>query len=861
MDSFDALLSEDLTDLFAVEQRCRRAGRLAMADRLVAHRATLLAGGAAALRSDAPLCWRTAPPLPQRAIWGHLGGVVAVEVDPDRTRLVSLGADRRLRVWEPDGRCVVDVEAEGAGLVLGGGLILVRRAGGEIRRWRHDGTPMAPLQMDGITDLALRDGQLTGLSEDGAWLSLAADGTILERVPLPEGRGGYKWRSGARLLSDGRVWVCISEEDPGGLYGPHEQWFEWSPASGAMECLRKPTPEPQLLGALVVHALPEGSLYLQPPGVPALPPGQHKSAVQVLGLTGAHLVSGGRHLQISDAETGAPIQTTEYHRDLDRLVLGREAVSLSRYVHQRVRAPTAKIWDQASWTCRATVSAGENYLAHVSASPDGRRLAWTDRETLYLAASKAPEAVKTTVLPRQPERDFFWAPDGSVLLLQLHGWALSAWDLVTQTRRILTFEVLRSAQFVLAADDAAVLADWSHYGFHILALDGRSLGGVPGRLTAWTFAAGDGARYGIAGMVTGGLLWLDFAQRRRGWLLKDAGRITLSTAAGQDAAWGAAQEVGLVDLAGRAVRWRRPLDGVSALAIGAEQVFVGDKHGAIVALSREDGTEERRWEAHAGRVCALAALPGGGLISGCEDGEIRRWPEGTRISEAGEGQKLYGFSVRGDHILLRMKEGQQLRRLSDGARLPLPAQMGRGRLVGQGTQAVSLDHIVQVEQVDPHTARRETLAAWGDWPPSRGSLPVAGALLRLEPDALVCRGGTPWRLPGCYRRLLWVSDDRIIVEAEDGRLRAVSASGAVCWEREGQGAWADLCTDGQQVLAVRAGVLLVLSAADGRELGCWRSLHRWTRGAVRGDRIAAGDDQGSVHRWTRRGGVEPPSSV
>ena len=857
MDAFDALLSSDLTDLFAVEQRLRREGALAVADRVVVHRAALLAGGASALKRGAPLTWLTAPPLPRRALWGHRGAVVAARADASGTRLVTLGADRRLRAWTPDGLCLVDLEAEGEGLALGGdGMILVLRSGGEVLCWSLDGTPRAPLRVEGLTQLALRDGQLTGLTEDDEWIALSPAGEVLRRVPLPEGRGSYCWRSGARLQVDGGVQVCISEDDPGGLYSPSESWFAWDPDTGEQTRLRKPTTAPTALGDLIVHAMPDGALYLQPPEVPPQPPPLHEGKVLVLGMTGDLLVSGGEgfrsHLQLSDLRTGAPLRQTERHRDLDRLVLGERAVSLGRYFHPHARAPTAKLWDLETGACQGTISAGGGYQARITASPDGRRLAWTDRQVLKLATTARPEQATDAALPWQWDRDLFWAPDGASLVVQLHGRAVSVWSLAAQTRQILTTEVLDSAQLALSADDAVVLTSWSHYRFHALRLDGRSIGGLPRGLTAWTFAAGEGGRYGIAGLVQGGLLWMDLVEQRKGLLIKQAGRITQSAAEGQEAVWASEEGVGLVDLPARAVRWRQRegLGEVHALAIGDAHVFAGCAQGRLTTLSRESGAILRQQAAHSDAIRALAVLPGGDVLSADARGALRRWPagggEGALVAELGS--SLYDFSVRGDRILLRTKDGQQLRRLSDWASLPLPPAMGRGLLVGEGDRVVSLDRIAQVMRFDCRSAQAEPLAAWGEWAPSRQTVPLDGALHRLEPGALVCRGPHPWRLPGAHRRLL-LAGDRLVVESSDGGLLAISRDGRVLWERPGAEPWVDIQADARSLLAVREGLLVVLSLADGAEVGRWHSGHRWQQGAVRGDRVAAGDEQGEVHLW------------
>ncbi|MFT5684927.1 MAG: WD40 repeat protein [Myxococcota bacterium] len=838
--------------LFAREQKLRAAGLPSSADFLVCHRHAILAGGEAALTGKTALRWQTQAPLPAVAIWGHSGSIVDAVVVADR--LVSLGADGAMRIWSADGRCQAEISIPGTALVAVAGGVLCARPDGSLEHRGLDGDLHHTLTGLPVGKIAGRGDGLIVLTSEAA-ICLDATGAEVSRHPLPGEDSTYTWRSDARLRRDGAVLIGTSEDYPGSLYGPQETWTLWDLSTNEQTRIPAPVEPPLILSGLHVHAMPDGHFRLQPPDIPPRPIPTHKGAVKVIGLTDRHLISGGEKLRFADATDGTERHRTVYQSGLHELAMGGAVVSINK--RDSPYPPVAKVWDPETGACLHTVTGGAAVRSAITTSPDATRLAWTDKKVLYLADTSAPEDTRTVPRPWQWNRAIFWSVDGESVLIQTRGMALCVWDLDAEARRILTIKLLDSADLGLSSDDAVVLSSWSFYQFHALRLDGTSIGGLSKGLTTGTFTAGTGGRFGIAGGLSGGVVWMDLVAGHSKVILDKAGMISKTAADGDEAIWGGDEGlgmdgcVGLVSLPDGVVRWTWREGAVCAVDIGGPHVVAGERGGFLVVLSRTDGTILHRWKAHEGECCAVTICSDGAILSGGQDGLVRCWqPDGSGgevLFE--EGRPVFGLHIRGDRLLIDGAGPHRLRQRGTWAELPLPARMGRALLVEDGHRAVSLDPIWRLDRIDVQTAAVEALHDWGDWDGAADLASRPGGLFVLRSGTLSQHGG--WSVSGDFKKL-WHSGDPLVVSSP-GALSAFSLDGEQLWRVALPGVVADLAVGAAHAVVVGEGFWILLKLSDGTVTDTWRTPNKWRKCALRNGRIAAGDEAGEVHLWSIEG--------
>ena len=316
----------------------------------------------------------------QRTLEGHTRWVTAVDISPDRRRVVSGSRDNTLRVWNlvsgeslhtleghedyveavaitPDGRQVVSGSVDKS-------LRVWDLASGECLRTLegHTGgvtavviTPDGRQVVSGSWDNTLRVWDLAS----GECLR-TLEGHKLEVVAVAITPDGRQVISGS-LDGTLRVWDLASGEYLHTLKG-HKDWVNAvaiSPdrrrvVSGSMDTMLRVW---NLASGDCLHTL-EG----------------HKFKVDAVAITpdGRQVVSGSEDntLRVWDMESGECLRSLEGH------LAGVNAVVISSDGRQVISGSgdkTLRVWDLASGECLHTLQGHEGWVKAVSVSPDGRR--------------------------------------------------------------------------------------------------------------------------------------------------------------------------------------------------------------------------------------------------------------------------------------------------------------------------------------------------------------------------------------------------------------------------------------------------------------------------------------------------------
>ena len=151
----------------------------------LAHLATLPEVRAAAERAPLILRWRRPEPPPARAVAAHAAPVWGVAIAPDGSRLVTVAADRPVRIRRADGRLVAVLTGHTAAVVAvafapDGTWFATGSDDATARLWRADGHPIGTLR--GHTGPV----NAVAVAPDGSWLATGSDDHTV-RIWRPEG--------------------------------------------------------------------------------------------------------------------------------------------------------------------------------------------------------------------------------------------------------------------------------------------------------------------------------------------------------------------------------------------------------------------------------------------------------------------------------------------------------------------------------------------------------------------------------------------------------------------------------------------------------------------------------------------------
>ena len=197
----------------------------------LAHLATLPEVRAAAERAPLILRWRRPEPPPARAVAAHAAPVWGVAIAPDGSRLVTVAADRPVRIRRADGRLVAVLTGHTAAVAAvafapDGTWFATGSDDATARLWRADGHPIGTLP--GHTGPV----NAVAIAPDGSWLATGSDDRTV-RI----------WRSDGTPVATltghtGPVYgVAIA---PDGSLARHRQRRRHGCASGAPTCARSP---------------------------------------------------------------------------------------------------------------------------------------------------------------------------------------------------------------------------------------------------------------------------------------------------------------------------------------------------------------------------------------------------------------------------------------------------------------------------------------------------------------------------------------------------------------------------------------------------------------------------------------------
>jgi GTPase SAR1 family protein len=266
------------------------------------------------------------PASPHRILAGHKGGVRSVAVQQDGRRVLSLGTDETIRLW--------DLET-----------------GVELRRFddrRNSVAVVSDMRALSVSD----DGmiQLWDLESGIELRRLYGNSRNVRSIAvLPDGR---------RCLSGGDDnWMCLSDLDTGEVI----KWFD-------CHCMR----------ILSVEALPDGRLALSvsedvvqlwdlETGVELPPLGE----TVVFLPDGRRALSGSNHgeMQLWDLETGAAVRTFRSANG----VFSIAALPDSRRVLVLGRDNTVGLWDVETGAQLRSFEGHTNSVSSIAVLPDGRR--------------------------------------------------------------------------------------------------------------------------------------------------------------------------------------------------------------------------------------------------------------------------------------------------------------------------------------------------------------------------------------------------------------------------------------------------------------------------------------------------------
>lgn len=372
---------------------------------------------------------------------GHSGIVEAVDVTPDGRKIVSVGQDETLRIWDPNtGRCLRSIENAGAGTsvatVSSGQVAVSGCCDGSLRVWNLDtGICIAKLDIfsSPITDVDVTpDGRLA--------ISAGHDKTVklwdLESRDLLEILGGHKDSvHGVSISADGRfvisagynlkAWDLKSVNRPRTLTGLME----------LANCLRT-TPD----GRLIVsgHSDMKVRIWNLAMGKRVRTLKGHKDRVLCVDITpdGKLAISGSSDntLRVWDVETGACIRILTGHAESVKSVRilpdGRRAVSSSS-------DGTIRIWNVQS----GDVLPDAGHFGNVTCldfTPDGRRAVSCGNDgTLKVWDAESGSCLRTLKIQREPSLSLL--PDGRRAISG--GWKFS--DESLEIRDVNTGRLLR----------------------------------------------------------------------------------------------------------------------------------------------------------------------------------------------------------------------------------------------------------------------------------------------------------------------------------------------------------------------------------------------------------------------------------
>jgi len=151
----------------------------------LAHLAALPEVRAAAERAPLILRWRRPEPPPARAVAAHAAPVWGVAIAPDGSRLVTVAADRTVRIRRADGRLVAVLTGHTAAVAAvafapHGTWFATGSDDATARLWRADGHPIGTLRGHTCPVNAV------AVAPDGSWLATGSDDHTV-RIWRPDG--------------------------------------------------------------------------------------------------------------------------------------------------------------------------------------------------------------------------------------------------------------------------------------------------------------------------------------------------------------------------------------------------------------------------------------------------------------------------------------------------------------------------------------------------------------------------------------------------------------------------------------------------------------------------------------------------